>query len=393
MPTHRGRADNARKPGGSVGVHAVAMRPLLLLTLVAALGTGLYFLSEGRRLNAHNRHLQQRSDELQQRHDELQARHDELQQATRDLEGRELAASRRATELERELAGAIAERNNFNHVLAERVDEIVAQREARAEREATALRAMPEGVRLALAALNRCLAEDGFAQTRVLWAREIDGRELHGVELIEHDRASLATTLYLAERVTLQFDRGRGQLTAHLFDGHRLAGDGRTPFPAEGQALVFTDLDGPKWESRVGYLMEVVGAYPADEVEVAPSVGLAGRERELWLSRFTRLLRDAGTEVAYRVELVGDLRDAVFTDVLLLGYQDGRTLRLSMEAAEMQVVTDRRMGTVELVLRDGVLRKSGGETRITEQGYRILLPNVTHDRAMDLMMGMVVQLD
>ena len=143
------------------------------------------------------------------------------------------------------------------------------------------------------------------------------------------------------------------------------------------------------WESRVGHLLAVEGEYPVPE-PIVRMPRLARDVRDLWIDRFKMLLEGAGTDVTYRVDDIGALADASFRDVLLLGYRDGKTLKTAIEAKRLAVVVDRETETVELVLEDGVLRKSGGETRIGGQGYRILLPEVTRARAIDLMMGMVV---
>ena len=55
-----------------------------------------------------------------------------------------------------------------------------------------------------------------------------------------------------------------------------------------------------------------------------------------------------------------------------------------VRATNRAIPTCQAVGTV-------VVRKSGGTTVLGERGYRILLPNVTRDRAIELMMGMVVQ--
>ena len=355
------------------------MRALLLLVLLSLLAGSVYLVKEGVSREERLRQLVQQVGVLKLA---LSGERDRLS-----------AAEKVRVDLERELAGALGQRDQFHQVLAARVDEVIARREARAKRQAASVRGMPEAVRLALVAFNRCLAEDGFPEVRMLWARELDGRELRDVELMEHHRESLKTTVYLAGRVSLRFDRELGQLSVHLLGGHRLAGDGRVELSEEGQVLEFAGLDGPKWEARLGYLMEVVGAYPAADVGPSPGPSLTEPERGAWLDRFERLLRAAGTDVAYRVERVGGLRDGSFADVVLLGYQGGRALKIAIEAASMQVAVDRRDGTVALVMRGGVLRKAGGETGIGDEGYRILLPEVSRELAMEVMMGMVVELD
>ena len=74
---------------------------------------------------------------------------------------------------------------------------------------------------MALATLNSCLGEDGFGEVRFLSAREIKGKEIIDVEVLEYDRSTLVSRIYLAGRVTLHLDRERGGLAIRFFDGHR----------------------------------------------------------------------------------------------------------------------------------------------------------------------------
>lgn len=383
---------------------------LLLLSVGGAGAAGVYFVSESRRVAAHNRHLERRSIDLEHRSARLDAgladaldqqgrlREDlvaavevgaHLLQESEHMGWRSVQLEMQNRRLEAELHEALRQRDEFNRTLDDRIAEIRDARREQAERTKETFGPMPEGVRLALVALNRCLSEDGYPEVRFLWAREISDRTMHDVELIEHNRDTLSTTVYLAGRATLHFDRERGQLTARLFEGHRRSAGLRERFPDEGEPVSFTDLQGPMWESRLGYLIRVEGEYPVPE-KAEPVAGLPRDVSDLWKARFERLLESAGTEVTYRVEQIGGLRDAEFQDVLLLGYHEGKTLKSAVEAKRLAVVVDSEAATVELVLEDGVLRKSGGETTIGAQGYRILLPHVTRAQAIDLMMGMVV---
>ena len=134
------------------------------------------------------------------------------------------------------------------------------------------------------------------------------------------------------------------------------------------------------------------GEYSAEEAAIIRPADrtLAPLERDAWLDRLDRLLASAGTDLRYRVDGLGGLEAAAFTGVLLLGYDGKQRLEIAVEAARMAVVSDAAGGTVELVLEDGVLRRSGGETTIPAAGYRVLLPAVTAETAMQTMLGMVV---
>jgi len=331
------------------------MKPPLVIgiaiPLLAAVGAGVYYLSEARRLEARMVFLE----------------------------------SRNAT-LETELAAAIAQRDEVSRFLQDKVDEIRKQDADRRQRLRNALRPMPEGVRLALVAINDSLAGDGFPEVRLLSARAIEDRALLNVELLELDRASQQPRLFVADRLTLHLERKGGTLTIRLFGGHRWVGGERVPFPVEGWPIALAAVEGPKWEARLPQLLEASGVYPADEL--APKRGLDRYTLAMWATRVNRLLDGAATDYEYQIAKIGGLQDGVFDDVMLTGSEQGKALSLALEARRMTITTDARSKTVELFLEDGWLRKAGGKTRIRE--YRILLPGVTPDDAMETMMGMVV---
>lgn len=308
---------------------------------------------------------------------------------SRRASGRVVHLEQRVRELESGLAGAHEQRAEFSQFVEEKIEEIHTWREERARQARESFRPMPEGVRLALAALNRLLVEDGFAGMRFLSATELRGRELVDVELLERDEETLQRQLYLAERMTMELDREKGELTIRLFDGVRHAPEGAVDLPPDGWPLALADVHGPKWESRLGYLLEANGEYPGEEIDAA-AVELDGYTRELWLDRLDRLLGQADLDLLYRVEKFSGLSGGVFTDVLLVGYRD-RILHLAVEAERMSVVVDRAAETVELKLHGGLLRRAAGTSTIGPEGYRVLLPSVTIEQATDVMMGMVVQ--
>ena len=327
----------------------------IVLTVTAALGAGLYYLSEARRLGA-----------------------------------RFEQTARRNRQLEHELAVAIGQREEQSRVLAEQIGKLDARRRALRQESQDALRPMPEGVRLALIAINECLSEDGFAELRFLHAREIDHRSLRLAEAMERDPGSLASTLYVANKVQLELDRSRESLTLRFFDGVRVHRGEREELVEEGLPVVLRPVNGRMWEARLGYLLEVEGSYPEPAEETRQRPRMDRFTKQAWLSRLDGLLERAGTDVAYRVDRFAGLEGGVFADVLLLGYDDGKSLSVAMEAERMSVTVDEATGSVALLLHKGVLRKSGGETTIPSDGYRILLPSLTRDDAMKAMLGMVV---
>lgn len=331
-------------------------RVLAITAVIAACAAGIYYLSETRRLGVRIDHLMTRNRAL-----------------------------------EAQLNDAIAERQRIHAMLAEKAEEFGEARLERAESSLAGLKPMPEGVRLALIAVNECLREDGFPEIRFLQAAALSDRALQRAEIVEADRASLLSHLYIAGEVRLRLDRDEGVLVVRLLDGYKLSGSAREPFPESGYELSLANVEGPMWEGRLGYLLEVVGSYPIDLPKVPRESLLDRDQRASWLGRFDRLLEDAGTHVRYRVQKLEGLDRGVFTGIVLLGYDENRNLASAIEAARLQVVTDARHGTVELFLEDGVLRKESGEASIPADGYRLLLPKITRDRAMDVMLGMVSQ--
>ncbi len=324
----------------------------IAVPVLAGTGAFVYYLSEARRLDAHLRYLE----------------------------------SRNAT-LEVELADAIAQRDEVSRFLEDRAELVRKQEDDRRRRLRNALRPMPEGVRLAIVAINESLAEDGFPEVRLLSARAIEDRALVDVELLEQDRATQQPHVYMADRLTLRLDRASGLLTLRLFGGQRWVGEERVAFPVEGWAIDLAAVEGPKWESRLPQLLEAEGEYPAEEVS-APKARVDRYTLAVWGSRVNRILTEAKTDFEYQIEKIGGLDKGVFTDVMLTGSEPGKALSVAFEAKRMTVTTHARSRTVELFLEDGWLRKAGGATRIGQ--YRILLPGVTPDRAMETMMGMVV---
>ena len=59
--------------------------------------------------------------------------------------------------------------------------------------------------------------------------------------------------------------------------------------------------------------------------------------------------------------------------------------------SELCVEVDAKTGTAQLCLKDGTLIGAGGESHITAEGYRLLLPALKPAQASDAMLGMVVR--
>lgn len=251
---------------------------------------------------------------------------------------------------------------------------------------------MPEGVRLAILAINECLRADGHDGLRFFRATKIENADkvLHGVQVIDWNAEALSSTLYLAARVSFDLDRAKGQLNVRFFEGFSRDPKGRVEFPDEGFVLSLKHVDGQLWERRLPYLVKGRGDYPVQSDRVSLPV-MDGARRESWRTRVNALLAKADTSVRYKIDAFRDLQNARFLDALVVGYDDKKRLAMSVEAKRLWVQIDERSGAVDLRMEEGVLRKQGGETTIPEDGYRIQLPGVKSDQALEDLLGMVIR--
>ncbi len=101
----------------------------------------------------------------------------------------------RALALEGELRAVLAQRDGMAKAVRKKVEEQERERRLRDERRRAALEPMPEGVRLALVAIQECLQADGHDGLRVIRARSLQDHSLGDVEVLDYDRQQLITTL------------------------------------------------------------------------------------------------------------------------------------------------------------------------------------------------------
>lgn len=350
------------------------------LLILSLLGTTLWSWSEVRRVRGHA------AREASLREQDHALALSELEQQAADRHERQDAELRR---LERELATAVTQRELMTSRLAEARDQMEAQRADFEERRRSRNRPMPPGLRDSLARLNQTLREEGYPGLRFLWAEAIRDRMVCGAEILESGPDGLRVVMHQAERVALELDREASTLTLQLFDGFSAADGGATELPGEGRSILLQEVYGPLWEARFPYLVEARGSYPATpEQEQAERMDPVSASD--WLRRVEQLLESSALGPgSHRLASFDSLRDGRFTNVLFLSYDQGKKLEQSAEAASLECQVNRRTGTVSLVLRDGILRKRGGETTIPPSGYSIFLPGVGVDEAVDLMMGMV----
>lgn len=279
----------------------------------------------------------------------------------------------------------------MRELLGQRNEELAQRAAAARERAKAALRPMPLGVRECLNALHECLRLDGFTAQRFLRASRLDADGLHDVELLEAAADGLSATFLTAARMTARLDRATGRLELRFFEGRRSNGGDRASLPDEGFVVSFDDVDGKVFEQRLPYLIRAAGAYPLATVEQAVEPGkLDPGSRRQWAARLTRLLAAARTDLRWSTVRLRGLLEGRFLAVELVATNEKNSVLGSAHCARVAVEIDERRGVVSLLLQDGVMRLEGVESRVDDEGFRMLLPGVTSKDATDAMLGMVI---
>lgn len=262
----------------------------------------------------------------------------------------------------------------------------------RAEQNKEWRKPMPQGVRSCLATLHTCLRREGFYEQRFLHAVALDDEGLHDVEMLQTGADGLSVVFVAAARMTATLDRANSALELRFFDGIRAVDGAREPIDEDGWPLRFDGIDGPMFENMLPFLVVGEGEYPPPppEPERDPTT-LSSDSRLRWQDRLGRLLERAELARHWRVTSLRGLEDAVFLDVQLVGTDDNKLVQASYSCRRVAVEVDEASGVVSLLLRDGVLRQPVGNSTITAEGYRMLLPGVTPSEAIDAMLGMIVK--
>ncbi len=293
----------------------------------------------------------------------------------------------------RRLEAETVEAYRLRDVTMQRIDEVVAALDARRREDrelaVAANRPMPEGVRLVVSALQRCLVEDGYGNFRLLRATALVDGALRDVELIEHDVATFATTLYLAERLSVSIDLSKGTATLLLLGGTLTRHGERTPLPDAGLTIALTSIGTESWVAQLGAIATLTGRPPETQLAVR-STGLDDGGTRIWFARVDALLRRAAGTPVYMLDRFGDVADGGFRDVMLLAYE-GQRLVGSIEAKRMSIRIDAKAGTVQVWVEDGVIQRAAGPTTIPPAGYGILLAGVTPAEAEAAMFGLVTR--
>ncbi|MFN3239882.1 MAG: hypothetical protein ACE37K_00020 [Planctomycetota bacterium] len=260
------------------------------------------------------------------------------------------------------------------------------------QRVADALKPMPAGVRECLHALHQCLRLEGFTAQRFLRATAVDAEGLHDVELLETAADGLGVVFVTAARMTASLDRTTGRLELRFFEGHRSVDGERAALPEDGFAVVFDDVDGQLFERRLPYLVRASGAYPVERETSDDQPGdLDPASRRQWARRLSRLLAQARTDIHWSASRLRGQLDGHFLQVELVGTNDKGLVLGSAHCDRVAVEIDERRNVVSLLLLDGVLRRDGVESTITDRGFRMLLPGLTPKDCSDAMLGIVVK--
>lgn len=372
--------------------------PLFACVVLGLVGLVVVTLSEARRQREHGVLLEGRVEEAAQDLESAAARERALV-AERDEALAALDAAKqglrtrdeRIAFLDREIAAALARAESVSEAVAAKRAELDALRAELDERRIALGKPMPEGVRLAVRALEDLLIADGYEGFRIIQARALDDGALHDVELVETRDFGRRVTYYRAELLSVELDREGGAAVLSLRNGHAVTDGELRTIDEDGLAIELREVDGPEWERRVPYLVEAVGEYPEDAARAVAEEVMDLSTRDRWRQRVDGLLAVADTEVRYELGEFRTIRDGRFVDAALHGFDGARLLDRSASAARLGVEVDRAAGVVALVLEDGVLRRRGGDTKIPASGYRILLPGVTPEQALDAMLGFVTE--
>lgn len=251
---------------------------------------------------------------------------------------------------------------------------------------------MPSGVARCITLLRECLVADGFAELRFLNARECAESELRGVEVLDVD-ASGGTELIVAARMTVTLDRAEGTLALRFYDGMRRALGLRIELPPEGHERRFRPVTGPMFESKLPFLLRVIGEYPVQTAAALPAMTstIDVATKRDWILRVDELLAEAGTELHLHLADFQDLDGGVFGRVRLAGYEQDKRLAMTADCSELSFEVDVQSGIVSLLLRSGTLHGKGGESTIAKDGFRMLLPKINPKAASLALLGMVVQ--
>ncbi|MFO1051724.1 MAG: hypothetical protein U1F36_05885 [Planctomycetota bacterium] len=363
-------------------------RALLRLVVIAAAalccGALLYWRSEAMRTSGRIRLLDR---ELAEARADAQAKAAQIGV----LEQERKARDDRIATLEGQLAQALGQVKEVNDALAARRREIEEERRQFEDRRARAVAPMPEGVRRAVGAFEECLAADGYTGFRLLDARSLPEHGFGDVEMLVAGQEREPSAFWFAHSLRLVLDRAQGVLELRFVGGRVIRNGAVEEIPADGSVLRLTAVDGRTWERRLPTLVEAVGEYPEEGARRASSHALDPWTMDSWRMRLARLLDRAGTELNWDVGRFRDLDQGRFCDASIHGYGKDGLLAQSASVKHLAVEVDRTARIVYLLLEDGVLRKAGGDTTIPAAGYRLLLPGVSPDEAVDAMLGMVVE--
>lgn len=293
--------------------------------------------------------------------------------------------------LERELDAALTWTQALGEALAAEGERRERAAVERASASALALNPPPFGVQRCMLALRDCMRADGYEGMQLLRAASLEDQELRDVEFLTLDRESGRSELVVAQRLTARLDRATQTVALTFVTGHVRVDGLRTDIPPEGKVVRLVGVEGRMWEHKLPYFVQSEGSY-VERVVAADGARAMDREtRETWLERLDALLVDAGSDLKLRVAGFVTLEGREFRSARLVGYDDKNLLALAADCERLAVEVDARARVVSLRLSGGTLRRAGSESSIHGEGFRMLLPNVTPERASMLLTGMVVE--
>ena len=357
-------------------------------TAVLCGGAALYWRSEALRTAGHSTRLATAAGAAEAAASSARAAD---RAAIADLEGSMAARDGVIEDLQTRLAAALEQVRAVNAAVADRREQLEHDRAEFAARRARTVAPMPEGVRRAVLAFEECLAHDGHNGLRLLDARSLTADGFGAIELLVAGSDHLPSAFYFVEKLQIVIDRERSEVELRFCGGRVLQGGASEELPADGITIRLRDIDGPYWERRLATIATAVGEYPVVRAELEAQRRMDPLTMDAWRWRLQDLLARGGTELAWDFGRFRLLDGAHFLDASIHGYGTDGLLAQSASAGRLAVEIDRELGTVSLLLFDGVLRKAGGDTTIPASGYRMLLPSLKPQDAIDAMLGLVIE--
>ena len=267
---------------------------------------------------------------------------------------------------------------------------------ARAERLRLATKAPPEGVRLALLAINDQLTRGRLRRDPVPWPRRGSRSGSCSTSRSPSTDADwFSTAVYTPDPRAVRTRPRDEHADDPVLRGQGVRERRRARTRRQTERSIVVDLGRRRrpGKQRLPFLVRATGV--ALRSERGPRGDVSRRRstrgpRRIWTERINNVLetgRAPNCATASRGSGTS-ARDGSST-CCLHGYDERKQLAASSRAGTLEIRVDAQADTAELVLRDGTWRGPAGESDIDERGLRILLTSVGAKSARSTMLGMV----